>query len=585
MKKIIDQEYKRLYDETGKNLTKYAFPTDDSRATEFFSELKHLLEQLYAKPLPKKLKANARYIYKMIKSMQRKLRKANITVGQIDKSKLFFFIDTQEYEEKVKNYMNKTNAYREITSGICPLANDLHLVILLLDHLHERKEITDEQYKQMYPNLKTLELAHIYFNLKVHKPEISVRPIVASINAPARLISSFLDQLRTPIYNYVTKDITFINSIDLIRKLNEYQQKGYLTSTTLFVIFDVTDLYTMIPRDGAIAALRQFCQKYSVNGKIGNLKVETIIKLASIVLDTISFAYKNKYYRQIKGGAMGSPFTMVLANIYMLEWEQKLIQHQNRHHEIYGRYIDDVFMTTNLSKEDILKLLDETVRTDPNIKITFTINQALEYLDAIVENNNGQLRTTIYHKSAWEPHILPYESDHPRHIHANIIYTMLVRAARLCSTVEDFDMERLSTEMILLVNGYPPKFIQQHIKNFFIQHDAMKVWTELNTEAYEQLYNTLLYKPTRKENQIYVHYTFENGPLLNFKKEYRQIWEKFYVYPGLRLKNIRLILGTILNGTLQSLLIHKKPKRDMLTIMQPSTETARRTINEKHLHE
>ncbi|CAF1359979.1 unnamed protein product [Rotaria sordida] len=585
MKKKIDQEYKRLYDETGKNLTKYAFPTDDSRATEFFSELKHLRAQLYAKPLPKKLKANARYIYKMIKSMQRKLRKANITVGQIDKSKLFFFIDTQEYEEKVKNYMNKTNAYREITSGICPLANDLHLVILLLDHLHERKEITDEQYKQMYPNLKTLELAHIYFDLKVHKPEISVRPIVASINAPARLISSFLDQLRTPIYNYVTKDITFINSIDLIRKLNKYQQKGYLTSTTLFVIFDVTDLYTMIPCDGAIAALRQFCQKYSTNRKIGNLKVETIIKLASIVLDTISFAYKNKYYRQIKGGAMGSPFTMVLANIYMLEWEQKLIQHQNRHHEIYGRYIDDVFMTTNLSKEDILKLLDETVRTDPNIKITFTINQALEYLDAIVENNNGQLRTTIYHKSAWEPHILPYKSDHPRHIHANIIYTMLVRAARLCSTVEDFDMERLSTEMILLVNGYPPKFIQQHIKNFFIQHDAMKVWTELNTEAYEQLYNTLLYKPTRKENQIYVHYTFENGPLLNFKKEYRQIWEKFYVYPGSRLKNTRLILGTILNGTLQSLLIHKTPKRDMLTIMQPSTETPRRTINEKHPHE
>ncbi|CAF4005492.1 unnamed protein product [Rotaria sordida] len=582
---IINNEYKRLYDETGKNLTKYAFPTDDSRATEFFSELKHLLEQLYAKPLPKKLKANARYIYKMIKSMQRKLRKANITVGQIDKSKLFFFIDTQEYEEKVKNYMNKTNAYRGITSGICPLANDLHLVILLLDHLHERKEITDEQYKQMYPNLKTLELAHIYFNLKVHKPEISVRPIVASINALARLISSFLDQLRTPIYNYVTKDITFINSIGLIRKLNEYQQKGYLTSTTLFVIFDVTDLYTMIPRDGAIAALRQFCQKYSVNGKIGNLKVETIIKLASIVLYTISFAYKNKYYRQIKGGAMGSPFTMVLANIYMLEWEQKLIQHQNRHHEIYGRYIDVVFMTTNLSKEDILKLLDGTVRTDPNIKITFTINQALEYLDTIVENNNGQLRTTIYHKSAWEPHILPYESDHPRHIHANIIYTMLVRAARLCSTVEDFDMERLSTEMILLVNGYPPKFIQQHIKNFFIQHDAMKVWTELNTEAYEQLYNTLLYKPTRKENQIYVHYTFENGPLLNFKKEYRQIWEKFYVYPGSRLKNTRLILGTILNGTLQSLLIHKTPKRDMLTIMQPSTETPRRTINEKHPHE
>ncbi|CAF4821930.1 unnamed protein product, partial [Rotaria sp. Silwood2] len=141
------------------------------------------------------------------------------------------------------------------------------------------------------------------------------RPIIASINAPARLISSFLDHLLTPIYNNVTENITFINSTDLIRKLKEYEQTGYLTSTTLFVVFDVTDLYTMIPRDGAIAALRRFCQKYSTNGKIGNLKVETIIKLASVVLDTNSFAYKDKYYRQIKGGAMGSPFTMVLANI------------------------------------------------------------------------------------------------------------------------------------------------------------------------------------------------------------------------------------------------------------------------------
>ncbi|CAF5153095.1 unnamed protein product [Rotaria sp. Silwood1] len=162
---------------------------------------------------------------------------------------------------------------------------------------------------------------------------------------------------------------------------------------------------------------------------------------------------------------MGSPFTMVLANIYMLEWEQKLIQHQNRHHEIYGRYIDDVFMTTNLSKEDILKELDEIIKTDSNVKISTTISQSLEYLDVTIEDNKGHLKISIYHKSASEPYILPYESDHSRHVHANLIYIALVRAARRCSNVEDLDMERLSTEMILLVNGYRPKFIQHHIKN------------------------------------------------------------------------------------------------------------------------
>ena len=36
---------------------------------------------------------------------------------------------------------------------------------------------------------------------------------------------------------------------------------------------------------------------------------------------------------------MGSAFTQVLANIYMLEWEQNLIQHQLQHGEIYGRFV------------------------------------------------------------------------------------------------------------------------------------------------------------------------------------------------------------------------------------------------------
>ncbi|CAF1177484.1 unnamed protein product [Didymodactylos carnosus] len=57
------------------------------------------------------------------------------------------------------------------------------------------------------------------------------------------------------------------------------------------------------------------------------------------VLNTNCFAYKDKYYKQIHGGAMGSAFTQVLANIYMLEWEEDLIQHQAKHGEIYGRFV------------------------------------------------------------------------------------------------------------------------------------------------------------------------------------------------------------------------------------------------------
>jgi hypothetical protein len=93
----------------------------------------------------------------------------------------------------------------------------------------------------------------------------------------------------------------------------------------------------MIPRDAALATLSRFCTKYGKDKRIGNLTIDTILRLARVVLDTNSFSYKEKYNRQIKGGAMGSPFTIILANIYMFDWEQDLIKHQTSHREIYDR--------------------------------------------------------------------------------------------------------------------------------------------------------------------------------------------------------------------------------------------------------
>ena len=95
----------------------------------------------------------------------------------------------------------------------------------------------------------------------------------------------------------------------------------------------------MIPRDGALAALARFCIKHSYQGKIGTFTVDHVMKMARLILDNNYFAYNNKYYRQVRGGAMGSAFTQVLANIYMLQWEQDLIQHQLVRHEIYGRLV------------------------------------------------------------------------------------------------------------------------------------------------------------------------------------------------------------------------------------------------------
>ena len=93
----------------------------------------------------------------------------------------------------------------------------------------------------------------------------------------------------------------------------------------------------MIPRECALTAPSRFYAQKSNNCKIDNISVDRILRLARIVLDINTFASNDKYYRQIKGGAMGSRFTMVLANIYMLEWEKSLINDQTPQKELYAQ--------------------------------------------------------------------------------------------------------------------------------------------------------------------------------------------------------------------------------------------------------
>ena len=158
-------------------------------------------------------------------------------------------------------------------------------------------------------------------------------------------------------------------------------------------------------------------------------------------------------------------------------------------------------------------------------------------------------------------------------------------------------------EMVLLLNGYPPKFITHRIKSFFSKFNAMSIWSELNAGAYQIFHQQLLHKPTRREeqlqktsdhtddsllqrqrrehkNQILIHHTFETGPSLSIKLQYRQLWSKSYVISGTRISTPRLIIGTTINPCLQSLFIWKKPSREMLTRIEkleqiPTTSVSR----------
>ena len=118
-----------------------------------------------------------------------------------------------------------------------------------------------------------------------------------------------------------------------------------------------------------------------------------------------------------------------------------------------SRYIDDIFMTTNQTIEEIQIELGKARNRDINIQVDLTVSTSVNFLDVTITNEDGQLRTSVYHKPTTEPYILPYTSDHPRHVHQNIPYAALLRAARICSHVDDFNSERIRIDMSLLLNN------------------------------------------------------------------------------------------------------------------------------------
>jgi hypothetical protein len=61
---------------------------------------------------------------------------------------------------------------------------------------------------------------------------------------------------------------------------------------------------------------------------------------------------------------------------------------------------------------------------------------------------------SFYHKEAAEPYVVPFQSDHPRHVFVSIIECALLRAIRYSSTLEEFNHERRAIKLILLYNGY-----------------------------------------------------------------------------------------------------------------------------------
>ncbi len=117
-------------------------------------------------------------------------------------------------------------------------------------------------------------------------------------------------------------------------------------------------------------------------------------------------------------------------------------------------YIDNIFLTSNKSIQSLRQMLEDAKHYHPNIKFNYEIGFCVSFLDLQIKNQEGILVTSVHHKKAAEPYLVPFESDHPWRVFENIIQGALSRAIRYSSTMTEFNHERRKIKLMLLYNRY-----------------------------------------------------------------------------------------------------------------------------------
>ncbi|CAF3746048.1 unnamed protein product [Rotaria sp. Silwood1] len=333
---------------------------------------------------------------KEINNLRNKFEATQTVIRKTDKSKVFHLGKLDDYKVKAQAYMNRTKAYQDLGT-LNPLESLVEHTNSFLYGLWFNKHISQRQYEKLKVNREEAELAHLYFLPKAHKPGTPLRPIMAGLKSPTIGISKWLDGLLRPLFDRLASNTTILNGVQLIKRVERWSAT-YLTSATSFITMDVTDLYTMIPQEGGVTAIKRLIEASGLK-QIDGVKKEIILALTRFVMTNNYFYFDGSYYKQIRGGAMGSPLTLTIANAYMYFVERPIEKWANRTCSLYYRYIDDLFIMSNVHTDILKGLVKFWNRIDNNIEFSESIGQTAEYLDVKLGNRGGMHDfSTRFHK-------------------------------------------------------------------------------------------------------------------------------------------------------------------------------------------
>lgn len=219
---------------------------------------------------------------------------------------------------------------------------------------------------------------------KIHKPDIPMRPISSTINAPNSDMSRMLAKI---LNNIVDRDeYNVSNSMQVKERISRIK----IPKDHILVSFDVVSLFTNIPVDLVYDIINIKWNKIKQFTKIPyNIFMDM---MDFCIYDANYFVFHEQIYKPNDGVPMGSPLAPTLAGLALDFLLFKVLAHLKQKPRFVLKYVDDLLLELHTNQVEVV--LNKFNEFHPNLQFTMekeNENHQIPYLDILItreiENN------------------------------------------------------------------------------------------------------------------------------------------------------------------------------------------------------
>ncbi|KAJ8681931.1 hypothetical protein QAD02_017723 [Eretmocerus hayati] len=392
----------------------------------------------------------------------RKFMKENgdILITKSDKGNKTVLIYREIYIQKMKENLEDELHYEKVNSNpLNKVINRVKDFIKKVNPKHPKNMSMREKMlnNKININVDITNLSRAYGLPKTHKENNPLRIIVSSINSP---LSELSKSLGASISRGCAKmEFQVKDSWTLKDDLQDIT----IPSDHILISFDAVQLFTKISLMLIVKAVEKRWQ--SLEDQTPLTKNE-FLEAVKLIFNNTYFQFEGEFYRQKDGAPMGLPLSPIVANLVMEDCIEECLEKLNNLFDFKPRLLK-IFVDDGLAiipKDQVANFMNTFNNYDNNLKFTIELekNSQLPFLDLLLINHNGNLITDWYQKPTQSHTYLNFNSHNPSTQKMATIYNLVDRGIKLAHPqYHSKNLKKIRD--LLLLNGYPLKFIARHI--------------------------------------------------------------------------------------------------------------------------